>query len=125
MGLQMLTGSRNHRITEMLSRILCLVLSVTLVSCEAEDGEPRVGYYSINSAGVSTLTFNATSVQNGVILGLLILVLGALILPLFGINLLESDEFASASTEDAYGSAYYNFAKRTGLDQMGHVLSAL
>ena len=49
-------------------------------------------YYSINSAGASTLTFNATSIQNGVLLGFLVLVLGALILPLFGVNLLASDE---------------------------------
>ena len=44
-------------------------------------------YYTIDSAGASTLSFNATSVQNMVILGLLVLVLGALILPLFGISL--------------------------------------
>ena len=49
-------------------------------------------YYSINSAGASTLTFNATSIQNGVLLGFLLLVLGVLILPLFGVNLLASDE---------------------------------
>lgn len=35
-------------------------------------------------------------------------------------------QFYSASSEDAsYGQAYYNFAKRTGLDLMGPVLSAL
>ena len=44
-------------------------------------------YYTIDSAGASTLSFNATSVQNMVILGLLLLVLGALILPMFGISL--------------------------------------
>ena len=38
------------------------------------------------------MTFNATSIQNGVLLGFLVLVLGALILPLFGVNLLASDE---------------------------------
>ena len=49
-------------------------------------------YYSITGSGASTLTFNATSIQNAVILGFLVLVLGALILPLFGINLLEFDQ---------------------------------
>ena len=44
-------------------------------------------YYTIDSAGASTLSFNATSVQNVVILSLLLLVLGALILPMFGISI--------------------------------------
>ena len=48
-------------------------------------------YYSITSNGASSLSFNATSVQNMVILGLLLLVLGALILPLFGINILGEE----------------------------------
>merc|ERR1711911_265692 len=74
------------------SCLLCLLASVACVLGDTEDGQPRVGYYSINSAGASTLTFNATSIQNGVILGFLLLVLGALILPLFGVNLLASDE---------------------------------
>ena len=53
-------------------------------------------YYSITGSGASTLTFNATSIQNAVILGFLVLVLGALILPLFGINLLEFDQVATS-----------------------------
>ena len=46
----------------------------------------------MTGSGASTLTFNATSVQNAVILGFLLLVLGALILPLFGVNLFAEDE---------------------------------
>merc|ERR1711862_1076028 len=92
------------------------------------EGNGRVGYYTVTSDGTSTLTFNATSIQNGVILGFLVLVLGALILPLLGVNLFSfEDEFTSASTTDstAYGQSYYNFAKRTGMDLMGPVLSAI
>ena len=103
-------------------------------------------YYTIDSAGASTLSFNATSVQNSVILGLLLLVLGALILPMFGIsigglfeevkirkyfkfqnkNILFQATGASAYGSDPeYGQVYANFAKRTGLDIMNPVLTAL
>ena len=54
---------------------------------EEESGDPRLGYISVGSDGTTSITFNATSIQNAVILGLFILVLGALILPLFGISL--------------------------------------
>lgn len=82
-----------------------------------------------------------------VILGLLLLVLGALILPLFGINILAEEvkiyqinelnetfqnflfqtTGASAYGSDTtdYGQAYANFAKRTGMDIMNPVLTAL
>merc|ERR1719445_2595424 len=68
---------------------VCLLLGLSAVRCEeGEEGDERLGYYSITSAGASTLSFNATSVQNMVILGLLLLVLGALILhPLIQCNL--------------------------------------
>ena len=106
------------------SCLLCLLASVACVLGDTEDGQPRVGwavtsdwdivwysqvfasrYYSINSAGASTLTFNATSIQNGVILGFLLLVLGVLILPLFGVNLLASDE---VSQEESVNSSDYH-----------------
>ena len=81
-----------------------------------------------------------------VILGLLLLVLGALILPLFGIEIFAdevnihqmtelSGNFqnyfffqttgASAYGSDDYGQVYANFAKRTGMDIMNPVLTAL
>merc|ERR1712223_1482190 len=50
-----------------------------------EDGEARLGFISVGTGGDTTLTFNATSIQNAIILGLFILVLGALVLPLFGV----------------------------------------
>ena len=56
-------------------------------------------YYSITSGGASTLSFNATSVQNMVILGLLLLVLGALILPMFGIEIFADEVNIHQMTE--------------------------
>merc|ERR1712079_597991 len=47
---------------------------------EEEEGDPRLGYIAVGSDGTTSITFNATSIQNAVILGLFILVLGALIL---------------------------------------------
>merc|ERR1712244_78746 len=125
---EMLSDLSAHTMLSSSCYLLCLLVTVASVRGEStEDGEARVGYYSINSAGASTLTFNATSIQNGVLLGFLVLVLGALILPLFGVNLLASDEYTSASTDSAsYGEAYSNFAKRTGLENLvGPVMSAL
>jgi len=112
----------------MLIYFLCAIIVGANCQTETEEGNGRVGYYTVTSDGTSTLTFNATSIQNGVILGFLVLVLGALILPLLGVNLFSfEDEFTSASTTDstAYGQSYYNFAKRTGMDLMGPVLSAI
>merc|ERR1719384_1782083 len=106
---------------------LCLLLGLSAVKCDdKEEGDERLGYYSISSAGASTLSFNATSVQNMVILGLLLLVLGALILPLFGIEIFADETTgASAYGSDDYGQVYANFAKRTGMDIMNPVLTAL
>ena len=65
-------------------------------------------YYTVAGDGSTTLAFNATSIQNAVILGLFTLVLGALVLPLFGLSLgglFGADE----TTGTGYGSAYgYN-----------------
>lgn len=49
-----------------------------------EAGSPRLGFITVNNDGTTSLTFNATSIQNAVILGLFLLVLGALLLPLLG-----------------------------------------
>merc|ERR1712244_50441 len=124
---EMLSDLSAHTMLSSSCYLLCLLVTVASVRGEStEDGEARVGYYSINSAGASTLTFNATSIQNAVLLGFIVLVLGALILPLFGVNLLASDEYTSASTDAVYGQAYSNFAKRTGLENLvGPVMSAL
>jgi hypothetical protein len=51
---------------------------------EDEEGDARLGFITVNSDGTTSLTFNATSIQNAVILGLFIIILGALLVPLFG-----------------------------------------
>ena len=81
--------------------LLCMVAAATAASYE--DGDERLGYINIASDGTTAVTFNATSIQNAVILGLLLLVLGALILPMFGIPL--GSLFSERSGQD-YGSAY-------------------
>jgi len=96
--------------------MICAVLSFLAVGmCKAEsydEGDERLGYVSIGSDGATAITFNATSIQNAVILGLFVLVLGALVLPLFGISL--SSLFGSGSDSDSgYGYSGYD---QTGYD---------
>ncbi len=78
-----------------------------------EDGDERLGYVSVGSSGATSLTFNATSIQNAVILGLFILVLAALILPLFGISLAS---LSGDSGDTGYGYGYEQPAYDTGYD---------
>jgi hypothetical protein len=78
-----------------------------LASAYAEDlveteGDARLGYITVGDSGATTLTFNATSIQNAVILGLFILVLGALVLPLFGVSMGDFVE----DTGSGYGYGY-------------------
>merc|ERR1711997_1070953 len=69
---------------------VCLAL---FAQCQAEDeGDARLGYITVGNSGATTLTFNATSIQNAIILGLFILVLGALVSPLFGVSMGEEEE---------------------------------
>merc|ERR1711990_581967 len=107
---------------------VCLAL---FAQCQAEDeGDARLGYITVGNSGATTLTFNATSIQNAIILGLFILVLGALVLPLFGISMGETEETgygygyeqpAYAYEESAQG---YGYAKRS-VDSVGPVLAAM
>jgi len=76
---------------------VALFASASAYNVEEEEGEARLGYIAVASNGDTSLTFNATSIQNAVILGLFLLVLGALLLPLFGINMGE---------ETGYGEGY-------------------
>ena len=85
-----------------------------------DEGSARLGYITVASNGDTSLTFNATSIQNAVILGLFILVLGALLLPLFGVFGEEESGYGYGGYEQAgYQTGYeqpstgYNsFAKR-------------
>merc|ERR1712018_122630 len=102
-----------------------------------EEGEGRLGFYTVGSDGSTTLAFNATSIQNAVILGLFTLVLGALVLPLFGLSL--GSLFGAESTgsgygyqygnsEPAYGSGgdpYAEFVRRNGVESVAPVIEAL
>ena len=87
----------------------------TLSSAESyEDGDERLGYVSVGSSGATSLTFNATSIQNAVILGLFILVLAALILPLFGVSL--ASLAGSGGGDTGYGYGYEQPSYDTGYD---------
>merc|ERR1719385_191479 len=90
------------------SALACLALVSAETYTEEEEGDARLGYVSVGSDGTTSITFNATSIQNAVILGLFILVLGALILPLFGISL--GSLFGSDSSDTGYG---YGFDQAT------------
>ena len=85
----------------------------------ADEGEARLGYITVGNSGATTLTFNATSIQNAVILGLFILVLGALVLPLFGVSMgdyfEESSGYGYGYETPAYGydeTQYSTYSKR-------------
>merc|ERR1712141_453605 len=109
---------------------VCLALFAQCQAEEEEHGDARLGYITVGNSGATTLTFNATSIQNAIILGLFILVLGALVLPLFGISMGETEETgygygyeqpAYAYEESAQG---YGYAKRS-VDSVGPVLAAM
>merc|ERR1712025_326893 len=88
--------------------ILALALAASTASAsetfEEEEGDARLGYITVGSSGATSITFNATSIQNAVILGLFTLVLGALILPLFGVSL--GSLFGSDSSDSGYGYGF-------------------
>jgi len=116
---------------------------VSVVSCDTfteDQGDARLGYVSVGSSGDTSITFNATSIQNAVILGLFVLVLGALVLPLFGISLgslfggsADADSGygygydlppTSGSGYDAPSAGYQSYSKRS-IEMLGPVLDAL
>jgi len=109
-----------------------IVSAVSAETYEEEEGDARLGYITVGSDG-------STSIQNAVILGLFVLVLGALVLPLFGISL--GALFGSSDSADTgygYGyeqptyeqgyqapaSGYQSFSKRS-IEMLGPVLDAL
>lgn len=115
---------------------VALFASAYAFDLEEEEGEARLGYISVASGGDTSLTFNATSIQNAVILGLFLLVLGALLLPLFGINMGEDEGYGEGYGYEAtgYEEPAYNepasgygagYAKRSLLQQAGPLLSQL
>merc|ERR1711971_556069 len=100
-----------HKSLKMMWKILTVALFATCVCADLveEEGDARLGYITV---------------------GLFILVLGALVLPLFGISMGETEETgygygyeqpAYAYEESAQG---YGYAKRS-VDSMGPVLAAM
>ena len=77
-----------------------------------------LSFYTVGSDGSTTLAFNATSIQNAVILGLFTLVLGALVLPLFGLSL--GSLFGAESTGSGYGYQYGHSEPSYGSGHMVH-----
>jgi hypothetical protein len=114
-----------------ISAVICLAFVATAHAIEVEEeGDARLGFISVGSSGATTLTFNATSIQNAIILGLFILVLGALVLPLFGVSLAEEAEDTGYGYGYEQPAAYdesatsYGYAKRS-VDSVGPVLAAM
>lgn len=83
--------------------VASLALFASVKADELDEGSARLGYITVGNSGATTLTFNATSIQNAVILGLFIIVLGALVLPLFGIT--AGDSFDDSQSQ-GYGYGY-------------------
>lgn len=118
------------------------IAAVALFACAyaeevLEEGDARLGYITVGSGGDTSITFNATSIQNAVILGLFLLVLGALLLPLLGVfgddtgygygyesGYGGGHDSGHGSGYDAPSTGYGHFAKRS-LAMMGPVLDAL
>merc|ERR1712115_605453 len=81
------------------------VLATSAMAYETEEeGEARLGFINVGSDGTTSLTFNATSIQNAVVLLLFLGLIGALIVPLF---------LGAAETAEDTG---YGYAKRSIVD---------
>merc|ERR1712203_966595 len=130
MGSQIKTKKLNKMKWQYAVLAFALVSAVSGETYEEEEGDARLGYITVGSDGSTSITFNATSIHNAVILGLFVLVL-----PLFGISL--GSLFGSSDSADTgygYGyeqqgyeapaSGYQSFSKRS-IDMLGPVLDAL
>ena len=95
---------------------LALFASACAEDFEQEDGEARLGYITVGSGGATTLTFNATSIQNAVVLLLFLGLIGALIVPLFlgAAETAEDTGYGYASPDTGYEepTTGYGYAKR-------------
>jgi len=109
---------------------VCLAL---FAQCQAEEeaGDARLGYITVGNSGATTLTFNATSIQNAIILGLFILVLGALVLPLFGVSMDGTYEeptgygYGYDAAEYAYDPANYQQYQKRSAEHYAPIVAAL
>jgi len=119
-----------------LATIALFASSALAYNVEEEEGDARLGYFNVAN-GVTSLTFNATSIQNAVVLLLFLGLIGALIVPLFLGGAAPPPAPAPAPTGDGYGygygqeqvyddaSGYGGYAKRSLLSNLSPVLEAL
>jgi len=101
---------------------------------EEEEGDARLGYFNVNGA-TTTLTFNATSIQNAVILLLFVGLIGALIAPLLlgaggaapAVEPTEGYGYGYGQEQTGYAdpSGYAGYAKRSLMTHLSPVLEAL
>merc|ERR1712156_1076560 len=94
------------------------VLASSACAYEYEEaGDARLGFINVGTDGVTSLTFNATSIQNAVVLLLFLGLIGALIAPLFlGAAEAEADTgygYGQESTGYEEPSTGYGYAKRS------------
>merc|ERR1712049_95063 len=102
---------------------LALFASACAEDFEQEDGEARLGYITVGSGGATTLTFNATSIQNAVILAL------------FGVSMDEyiSDSGSGSgygygyeqSAYDGYQQPEYGQYSKRSVEEFGPIVDAL
>merc|ERR1711884_30788 len=85
-----------------------------------EEGEARLGFINVGSDGTTSLTFNATSIQNAVVLLLFLGLIGALIVPLFlgAAETAEDTGYGYAAPDTGYEepATGYGYAKRSIVD---------
>jgi len=101
-----------------LAAVAVLASSACAYEYEGEEqGDARLGFINVGSDGVTSLTFNATSIQNAVVLLLFLGLIGALIAPLFlGAAEAEADAgygYTQESTGYEEPSTGYGYAKRS------------
>jgi len=115
---------------------VALFASSALAYETEEEGDARLGYFSVNG-GTTSLTFNATSIQNAVILLLFVGLIGALVAPLL-IGAAGAGGAVEPTGDAGYGygygqeqtgyedaAGYAGYAKRSLLSNLSPVLEAL
>jgi len=119
-----------------LAAVALFASSALAYDVEEEEGDARLGYFNV-AGGVTTLTFNATSIQNAVILLLFVGLIGALIAPLL-LGAGGSTPVVEPTGDAGYGygygqeqtgyadpSGYAGYAKRSLITHLSPVLEAL
>ncbi|XP_045118512.1 uncharacterized protein LOC123508706 [Portunus trituberculatus] len=97
---------------------------------EQETSDPRFAFLDVDDDG-ATLTFNSTSLQYAVVIGVVLLILGLVVVPLLGFDLAnifsardDYNAYGYGYDQDNYYSSYTSYAKRS-LNVLSPVLKAL